>query len=642
MAGRALSSAIMLLSSAAIVLVGVWMAGVGTLLGMQVEAESLGAEYWSVTWVGIAVALFVALQIYARQWRARAFAVARVGVASLGGEESPWRVARAAFEASIAQDGDRRVRTSSAREFFGRSAKHAPEALRTPPFLAAGQGMLVSVGLLGTFFGLGMGLVDAVGKVMSDDPAVMQQGMGILLHGAQTAFSKSFTGVGLSVVWNLWWRHAELEVEHSLRRLADEVDAQLPYLAPELLLQRALMDIAKRQPDGTTFSAAALELRGGAEALSAISGKLDRSLDGFSAEAIGQHVAEAVKSVVDRQLEPVMSDIRTELRVLAELKRRTDTEVTDRLNQMVAELRNEVLLPIAARVTEVAEVVRGANAEMERTRSAVASSADATSRLTSEMRSFQLDTLEQLQEFSRDIRSIVSEFATHTKRDFELVGEKIREAVEASVSGLNEQRVAFEASAERAVAAFAGQAELLEAAGVQASGVIRQAGTTIGQSVVATTDHARTALGEVQLQFVGALSSQRASLSEVLSKLEAAYQQEVEVRKDMAARLDDVNGSVKRLQVELNLVKSSIDGQHGAVLEQVAQAVTKLAQAHGRFNAGTDALSKWTKEIADTQARFHREEDVHLAQVLEALSGVAGEIADAAALLRSKKSPAKQ
>lgn len=600
-------------------------------------AYMASGDVMSSGWVAIAVALFGSLYWRGSAWRASALLLAKEDP---NDPDSRWGTAYAAWREHFVVTAKGPVRTASAREFFRRGVSESPDALRPHAALVSGQAMLVSIGLLGTFFGLGMGLLGALDDMQNPDPAVMQRGLSALLVGAKTAFSKSFTGVGLSVVWQVWWRAVEHDVDHALRRLAAKLDKGVPYATPTELLQRSIAELAARQPDAGAFDKgagalqqAANSLAGTGQTLAGVSTKLDRSLEGFSAEAIGEHVARAVKGVVDGQLAPVMGEIRTELVVLREMKREMDEAVRRQLADLVEELRVRALTPITDEVKRVSGVVEGVGAQlaenraaMEATREAVIHTARATKALTGEMSTFQQQTLGRLTDFAQQLERIIHDFSTNTAADFDRIGQHIRAAVDESVRGLAEQRTAFRDSANEAVAAFKGQSELLAETGRQASQVIDRAGNGIIASVEKTTDGAMKSLRAVQEEFSKTLADQRGALSGVLDQLTAAHQREIEAREHMNQRLREASAAVDRLNAEMKLMNTVMDGQTSALLEQVSRAVADLATAHGAFDAGTKAIQEWSLKLAMEHERFQTEEDEHLAKVLDQLLRVATEL----------------
>ena len=80
------------------------------------------------------------------------------------------------------------------------------------------------------------------------------------------------------------------------------------------------------------------------------------------------------------------------------------------------------------------------------------------------IQSFQQDTLTRLQEFAANLQSILGQFRTDTQGVMEQVAIEIKEAVNQSITGMEAQRTAFEASANQASQTFRGIREDLQAA----------------------------------------------------------------------------------------------------------------------------------------------------------------------------------
>lgn len=180
-------------------------------------------------------------------------------------------------EAGRVEFAGRSWRTSSAASEVG--ADGASVALLRPPaLLSTGQAVLVSLGLIGTFLGLTLGLTHALPNLTQRDDAApfvasagetsgsavaaapvepdassrddseidkMQKGMGELLGGAQLAFAKSLAGVAFAMLWGLRLRHVESRRDEYLDSLAEELDARQPLLTQQHLHLHTATEIAK-------------------------------------------------------------------------------------------------------------------------------------------------------------------------------------------------------------------------------------------------------------------------------------------------------------------------------------------------------------------------------------------------------------
>lgn len=138
--------------------------------------------------------------------------------------------------------GRRRLR-AGASEALAEELQSRPEPLGPPYWLATGQGVLVSLGLLGTFLGLSLGLLQAVPE-LKGNPEAMQKGMGYLLDGAKLAFVKSLAGVLCAMVWGLRYRQLEEARDALVGTCKDWLDERYPPVSTEELMARMLAEQA--------------------------------------------------------------------------------------------------------------------------------------------------------------------------------------------------------------------------------------------------------------------------------------------------------------------------------------------------------------------------------------------------------------
>lgn len=219
------------------------------------------------------------------------WAIYRVGL-QLWLREHPWiavvrqpdapvppelRAAVERVEAARVEFTGRAWRTGSAASEVGADGASVA-MLRPPALLSTGQAVLVSLGLIGTFLGLTLGLTHALPNLTDrgEAPPVaiagaattgsavdaapvgpgasspegseidrMQKGMGELLGGAQLAFAKSLAGVAFAMLWGLRLRNAEARRDDYLDTLADELDGRFPLLTQQHLHLHAASEIAR-------------------------------------------------------------------------------------------------------------------------------------------------------------------------------------------------------------------------------------------------------------------------------------------------------------------------------------------------------------------------------------------------------------
>jgi methyl-accepting chemotaxis protein len=112
------------------------------------------------------------------------------------------------------------------------------------PLMDVGAGISVSIGVLGTFVGLSMGLSD----LQIGDTETLRTGIGGLLNGMKVAFYTSVFGVLLSLVWTAFDRLISANLDSKIDWHAEKLDYLLSTDDEELFLNR-LEKITRSQSD---------------------------------------------------------------------------------------------------------------------------------------------------------------------------------------------------------------------------------------------------------------------------------------------------------------------------------------------------------------------------------------------------------
>lgn len=143
-----------------------------------------------------------------------------------------------AYSRSLLQRDDQLMRSQDALATIHPSSPYIPAEDRLPGWLGTGQAVLVTLGLMGTFIGLTIGLFEAVPLLAGAHPNP-DEAMTLLLGGARLAFSKSVAGMYWSVVWLFFFREAEQEYDEIFQDLATYIDDSVPRASVEALLWQA-------------------------------------------------------------------------------------------------------------------------------------------------------------------------------------------------------------------------------------------------------------------------------------------------------------------------------------------------------------------------------------------------------------------
>lgn len=126
--------------------------------------------------------------------------------------------------------------------FFGFDIMHYHMGYR--PLMDVGAGICVSLGVLGTFIGLSMGLAD----LQIDNTEALRTGIGGLLSGMKVAFYTSVLGVVLSLFWTAIDRIVSSKLDNNIDWHSEKMDYLLSTDDEELFLNR-LEKITRSQAD---------------------------------------------------------------------------------------------------------------------------------------------------------------------------------------------------------------------------------------------------------------------------------------------------------------------------------------------------------------------------------------------------------
>lgn len=130
-----------------------------------------------------------------------------------------WR----AFEKSLTRTNDGVYSTTEAAEFF--SVRTLTQGLNMTFWQNYG-GIFTGLGILGTFFGLTVGLIGV--DITSGDIDTLKGGIANLLSGVQTAFITSLAGIGVAIAYSFVHHNLLKNLQANVKRLADKLDENFP------------------------------------------------------------------------------------------------------------------------------------------------------------------------------------------------------------------------------------------------------------------------------------------------------------------------------------------------------------------------------------------------------------------------------
>lgn len=297
--------------------------------------------------------------------------------------------------------------------------------------------LLIAIGVLGTFYGIQTGLQD-VSLANLENTTALLPSIRQLLEGMKTAFSSSLMGLGSASLMTLvlvWGEQTRLKSRNNFREKLDT--------------------IAQFQLSNPADSKGNLTLgnQNIAEIMQAGFAQMVEAQSRVDSHAIGTQVGLAMA--------PIFQEIREELTTLKQIKADQGEVI---LNNLLRELRIQVIEPVVERLDQSAQLTQEASQAVRELKSELGGISSSLAQSILTIQSFQEDTLTQLQAFAGSLQTILGEFQSDTQGVLQQVAIEIRSGVAESIEGMKAQRTAFQDSAEDAANTFRGIQENLQAA----------------------------------------------------------------------------------------------------------------------------------------------------------------------------------
>lgn len=193
------------------------------------------------------------------------------------------------FDESLVYSADKHTlsNTLDSEHFFNN--KTLAHGLTSSRLLSAAPTFLTSIGVLGTFIGLTIGLKDL--QVNVDEIDALKSGVATMINGAALAFMTSVWGVGFSLILNVFEKLVERGALEKIRKLQIDVD----FLYPRIPAEQSLVHISEATHQSKD---ALLELheRIGDRLQETVSGISDSMQNAFS-EALNNVMAPAIETM---------------------------------------------------------------------------------------------------------------------------------------------------------------------------------------------------------------------------------------------------------------------------------------------------------------------------------------------------------
>ncbi|MEM7590920.1 MAG: hypothetical protein AAF383_05275 [Cyanobacteria bacterium P01_A01_bin.83] len=328
--------------------------------------------------------------------------------------------------------------------------------------------LLTAIGILGTFSGIFLGLRGVDLENINESEQLIEASQKLLM-GMKTSFSTSLLGLGAAITFILilsLGANKRTAIRNRLRKKLSDI----------AFLENPNRLLSRLDNDGNLEVAKTLET-------------VANNLSGFNADVI----ANAVKSAIASPDSPLVLELKQIIHNTSSLSNLTPKAIASAnsdnftvlinplaeeikqlrelqesqgqtVETLVKQLRNELIEPVVTRLDQSAELTKEASAAVTALKNELGDISTSLAGAVQTIQSFQQDTLTRLQEFAANLQSILGQFRTDTQGVMEQVAVEIKEAVNQSITGMEAQRTAFEASANQASQTFRGIREDLQAA----------------------------------------------------------------------------------------------------------------------------------------------------------------------------------
>jgi hypothetical protein len=379
--------------------------------------------------------------------------------------------------------------------------------------------LLTAIGILGTFTGIFLGLQGVDLGNLSETQQLITASQN-LLAGMKTAFVTSLFGMGAAIFFILylsWGERKRTKVRNSLRKkLSDIAFLESPNRLLSRLDNEGNIEIAKTLQSvadnlsgfnadviANAVKSAIAELAEGIAAPDSLFVQELKQIQKLQNTQVESLNTESLARIINQQFKDAIAPIVSELKNLEKIEQLVDNTsslsnltpkaiasatidkfalfinpISEEIRQLrelqenqgqtveslVKQLRNELIEPVVTRLDQSAELTKEASVAVTNLKNELGGISQSLAGAVETIQSFQQDTLSRLQEFAGNLQSILGQFRTDTQGVMEQVAVEIQQAVNQSITGMEAQRTAFEASASQASQTFRGIREDLQAA----------------------------------------------------------------------------------------------------------------------------------------------------------------------------------
>ncbi len=516
--------------------------------------------------------------------------------------------------------------------------------------------LLTTAGVLGTFLGISLGLVDF--NTENQDSTALLNSATSLLDGMKTAFYTSLAGLFASFTYMLiLHRYAESR-QSQYQSTRDPLIKLCATISPAHLLYRLSTAESADAPDEQT--ALLQQVARSNQVMARAAKHLEQVLTSFNGTEISNAVGEAVNKTVKEELAPVVKGIHQELEAIRSIKSDTNEEIVRLLTEAI---RQDIVDPLGSEIRRLSEVTERSSSAIDSLITRLDEVMVDLAETTKVLNRFQQETLDKLEAFAESLSATLAEFKADTREVLEQVSQEMNAALAKSIEGMSAQRAAFEESAEKASTAFGEQNESLRVIGQEAGALMNEAKSNLIEGL-ANIDSKVAQMSSVVQQELEAfreeyqnnlnaffesqnnlleetLGSQREGLAAVVEQFKETFQQEHQLRQQQFAAMDEQHqklkdgvSSVGQLVQAVGMTEAGVFSQLEDAAKAVSREVGMLRKQYGeasqRFNEITERMPE---AMNDYFERAHQDSEAYFKELDHAAAAVHSRLAEAANLL---------
>jgi hypothetical protein len=413
--------------------------------------------------------------------------------------------------------------------FFTRSIP--PSYLRFVPTI------LIAIGVLGTFYGIQIGL-SGISTIdlnnINQSTSNLLNEIGVLLAGMETAFSTSLMGLAFSSLFTILLATGEAIKRAPIQKLRQRLDAIAFVESPARVLSRLNFDASEK---------AATSLQETAETIKTSFTQLIHVQSQLNPHEIGRELGLVMT--------PIFQDIKQEIATLREIKNDQGQEI---LRNLITEQREQLIKPLIAEIRQSAQLTQQASQAVSELKQELGGISQSLSQSVNTIQQFQQDTLVKLQQFAVNLQSILSAFRSDTQGVMQSISTEIQSAVAASIQAIDTQKTAFETSTNQAADTFRTIREDLQTAlHTQAEierQMLEQLQTSVAREMKLAVGASIQAINAQKTAFETSASQAADTFRGIREDLQAALQTQAEIERQMLQDFEQRTVAIITTQTE--------------------------------------------------------------------------------------------